>query len=514
MLAVIVVVVMLVGRDPDVYSVSPGIVRAGDQVTVVGRFFGPGSGSLTLSGVRVPSTAISSWTETRIEFAVPRDASTGLFYVDTERGRSRGFLLRLSDDIPVAGISQAVPVINDVDDREPRVGSVVTITGRGFGDVRRSGYVNFPVTGNDVCHACTRDYAYGTWTDDEIEVRVPAGVEAGFLTVVTSWGESNPIRFEPVFPSGAIEIGPRSEIALMYDTFVESGALADSDDDRSVPDVTVEVQVPIVPATFAQREIRYLTPATSIARFSVTEDPVRETVRRTVVAYRYALASGVDETQVSGFYEDLTGFFERFTRAEPGLSVAEVDVGVLAAQARRGRGSPYAIARAAYDLTIDSLVPAPVPERQAPHEALASGFADDHAYAHLYVSVLRAALIPSRLVAGVIIADSVYPHVWSEFFVTGIGWIPVDPALGDEAFPAGFPAPEDPRSYYFGNLDNARLAFSTGTAPEREVSGSISIDVPADPFALSGAIASAGAAVPSLDADWTTPVLLSYVRGN
>jgi hypothetical protein len=48
--------------------------------------------------------------------------------------------------------------------------------------------------------------------------------------------------------------------------------------------------------------------------------------------------------------------------------------------------------------------------------------------------------------------------------VQTVGWIPVDPLLGDEDLGVGLPAdPEtDRRAFYFGNLDNRHLAFSKG----------------------------------------------------
>jgi len=58
--------------------------------------------------------------------------------------------------------------------------------------------------------------------------------------------------------------------------------------------------------------------------------------------------------------------------------------------------------------------------------------------------------------------------------VENLGWVPVDPLLGDEKslVPTGAAADFDARAYYFGNLDNQHVTFSKG----REVVSQMSPD--------------------------------------
>jgi transglutaminase-like putative cysteine protease len=53
-------------------------------------------------------------------------------------------------------------------------------------------------------------------------------------------------------------------------------------------------------------------------------------------------------------------------------------------------------------------------------------------------------------------------HYWAEFWLDGFGWVPLDPAFGAGTSPPEFNLREDHASYYFGNLDNQRIAFSRG----------------------------------------------------
>lgn len=74
-------------------------------------------------------------------------------------------------------------------------------------------------------------------------------------------------------------------------------------------------------------------------------------------------------------------------------------------------------------------------------------------YAALFVSLCRQTSIPARGVAGFAFRDEQWEHhVWAEFYVPDIGWVPCDPSFGD----AG-PAAAD---RYFAQLDGSRLALS------------------------------------------------------
>ena len=99
--------------------------------------------------------------------------------------------------------------------------------------------------------------------------------------------------------------------------------------------------------------------------------------------------------------------------------------------------------------------------------ALRSRKGNAFVFSSLYCALLRAAGIPARMVSGYLVGDSGQPtrrHFWDEFYIETLGWVPADPALGDEKtlLPSA-PAPDfDPRAYYFGNLDNQHITFTKG----------------------------------------------------
>jgi hypothetical protein len=158
-----------------------------------------------------------------------------------------------------------------------------------------------------------------------------------------------------------------------------------------------------------------------------------------------------------------------FGRPEPGLPSDDPSIKALAAKIFGKERNPWRQARLAYDWLGSGLRADPADSRSTALTALRKRSADAYGEAMLFVSLLRAAGVPARPVSGVRIDSSrtAETHYWAEFRAEGLGWIPVDPVFGHgplgEAAPSrgareGMPA----KDYYFGNLDNDRIAFSHG----------------------------------------------------
>lgn len=77
----------------------------------------------------------------------------------------------------------------------------------------------------------------------------------------------------------------------------------------------------------------------------------------------------------------------------------------------------------------------------------------------LFISLARASNIPAKFVIGFNIPDKQKSvvggyHCWAEFYVNGLGWVPVDIS---EAW-----QDKSKKEYYFGNLDKNRIEFTVG----------------------------------------------------
>jgi len=85
---------------------------------------------------------------------------------------------------------------------------------------------------------------------------------------------------------------------------------------------------------------------------------------------------------------------------------------------------------------------------------------DDMDMASAFVGLCRSIGIPAVTVIGVKIPAGISEgeinnfHGWAEFYLDGVGWVPADPAEGRRNIQR--------RSYYFGSLDERRMAVSKG----------------------------------------------------
>ncbi|MFW5784380.1 MAG: hypothetical protein ACOCY8_07680, partial [Spirochaetota bacterium] len=303
------VLVIVVGRDPVIETLEPAVVSPGEEVAIVGRSFGPVLDTLSLSGREVPSSSIVSWEDQEIRFVVPDRANSGMVYVTNSRGRSRGQLLRIRESVPrtsITGEGPGVPVITGIDTDQVVVGGVMTLTGTGFGRTRRGSRVVFPVEGDAACVPCAEDLSYAAWSDTSITVRVPHGVESGFLSVVTPWGASNPIRFLVERPAGRMVAENPGEIAVRYGARLDAVSLNDTQQENRPGERDIVLRLPSAAYGPAQRSLRYLDDRASQYRFeSVSSDFSREVIR-TVIVDRYSLRSEIDPARVSAAYESQT----------------------------------------------------------------------------------------------------------------------------------------------------------------------------------------------------------------
>jgi len=89
--------------------------------------------------------------------------------------------------------------------------------------------------------------------------------------------------------------------------------------------------------------------------------------------------------------------------------------------------------------------------------ALQTGRGECGAFSALFVACCRNAGIPARTVSGMLLGNNQW-HVWSEFYLPGYGWIPVDPTFCQALMPDGS------MPLYFGTIPelNQRAALTYG----------------------------------------------------
>ena len=144
--------------------------------------------------------------------------------------------------------------------------------------------------------------------------------------------------------------------------------------------------------------------------------------------------------------------FLLYTQSEKLIESDAAEIVDLAAKLNAEAIGPYRFARAAYDYVVEHTeYVSPSPSHGA-RECLLKGKADCGSYTALFVALCRARGLPARPVAGCWAKGENQWHCWAEFLLPDVGWIPVDPSVGDRG-------PHE-REFYFGNLDNNRVALA------------------------------------------------------
>jgi transglutaminase-like putative cysteine protease len=124
--------------------------------------------------------------------------------------------------------------------------------------------------------------------------------------------------------------------------------------------------------------------------------------------------------------------------------------------------NPYTIARRVYEWMLNGFAWEAQTEGDI-FDVLETQRIDSYLATLLYCTLLRSEGVPCLPVAGVLVNRNrqTMLHYWAEFWVDGLGWIPVDPAMGASA-PEITPSYANPSRAYFGSVDSQRIAFSRG----------------------------------------------------
>jgi len=474
----------LAGRPPVVDTITPAAGKPGEVMVITGRWFGRERGEVRIAGISPTSSDYSEWTDTRISVTIPEEAGSGLVHVVTSNGASRGLLFINGDDIPVvaSGPGKAGdPWVTDIEPLAAKIGDTITISGMNFGLERESSEVYFAWTGGTGTGAAVssdlgqlapaRDYNldYLSWSDREIVLRVPDGAASGNVLVTTDKGRSNSVYFETLAGAGLKFFSKPRTTTVQYGVSVHDITASGGN--------TLYLWLPRVIQSPEQRKIQLVHQTyepvvgnhNNVALFRL-ENLVRGDREEVAVGFmyeRYQVETQVAAAKVPLTYAATANLAARFTAPDALVPSTAPEIVKAAATAVGSEKNPYLKARRIYDWMLGQISRAPAGRATDPVSVLKAKRGDALAYSSLFCALLRAARVPSRMVAGALVGgtgERSLAHWWDEFYIETIGWIPVDPLLGDEDLGVGLPAdPEaDRRTFYFGNLDNRHLTFSKG----------------------------------------------------
>ncbi|MDR2135102.1 MAG: IPT/TIG domain-containing protein [Treponema sp.] len=464
---------------PVIRSLDPAIGMLGELLSIEGERFGGerGESYVTIAGIAPTASSYVEWGDTLIRLRLPEFGDSGLVRVHTGAGRSNALLFsnRATMPAPVEGEDFGIgPRISSIEPGAAQVGSLVSIFGSGFGNSREQSGVFFAWDAESApgtpaenrspgfVEVVEGELGYDLWTDREIRVRVPDGAVSGNAEIRTARGVSRPVFFEVSGRPGTKTFKNRRSYTFSYSVQVQA-------QEAAAPN-TLYLWIPRPAVSASQRNPELLSRSaesfvenyrgTSLFRLVDLEADSTVTVDQTWVVEVYAQETNLRYQQIK--QDTSSPIHAAYTRAEALIPAGDGRILDLAEKICGRERNPYLKARRIYEwLVAEADIGSP--ESAGVLEALERGSFDSYTASLLFCSLARAAGVPAVPVSGVLVSrGETVRHCWAEFWIDGFGWTPLDIALGAASAPPGFTLREDAKSWYFGNLDNQRIAFSRG----------------------------------------------------
>ncbi|MBM2813596.1 MAG: hypothetical protein HW421_358 [Ignavibacteria bacterium] len=171
--------------SPKISSINPTSAQIGDEITITGSGFGATQGTSIVSFGAITATNYTSWSATEIKVKVPVGASSGKLSVTANSQKSNEVDFTLIIGPTITGINPATLVIGDT----------VTITGTGFGASKGTSKVSFGL--NNATEIVS-------WSDTQIQSKVPAGTVSGKLSVTVNGVKSNEVDYSITGSAGLV----------------------------------------------------------------------------------------------------------------------------------------------------------------------------------------------------------------------------------------------------------------------------------------------------------------------
>ncbi|MDR2103876.1 MAG: IPT/TIG domain-containing protein [Treponema sp.] len=468
-------------KAPLILSIEPPMGMIGEILTIRGENFGsPGDESyITIGGIPPTGSSYIEWRDDYISLKVPEFGEAGLVYVHRGGEKSNPMLFSNRATLPLPMERDEVgigPRIFSVNPPSGPIGSLITIKGSGFGSSREESGVFFAWNAESslAAPAETRDaesievfdaeFGYDLWSEREIRVRVPDGAVSGNLEVRTTRGNSQAVFFEITGKSGTKTFKDKWTYTLSYSVDIQTAG-------TSLPN-TLYLWVPHPVTSSSQRNTQLLSRSrepfvdnyrgTTLFQLTDLAPMSRERISQSYLVTVYAIETSIKSPRVrSDTASPIAAVHTQPSNLIPSDDprVAEQTKILIGREA-----DPYEKARKIYQWLIrDGRIQWGFLSGGIT-DALEQGQMDPYTASLLFCAMARAAGIPAIPVSGVLVNRSLTAsrHYWAEFWLEGFGWVPLDPALGAGAAPPSFILREDRASYYFGNLDNQRIAFSRG----------------------------------------------------
>jgi len=472
---------------PVITSIDPKIGRMGEMISLTGSDFGASreESYVTIAGVSPTTSSYLLWQDNLIVVRVPELGESGLVYVHAKGKRSNGVLFSNIASVPRPAEGNLLglePRITSINPQSGVPGTMITITGSNFGTSRENASVFFTwdyetsfnpyaVRDPEFIEVSDAESGYDFWSAREIRVRLPDGASSGNVEVRTPHGSSRPVYFE-------VTGRPGTKIFKDKRTYLVSYSVDIRVTDASRPNA-LYLWIPKPVSSPSQRNInlisRNMEPfvdnhrGVSLYKLDNLSTGTSQSILHSFHVEVYAVESAVRQAAVTRY--ERSQLFSSYTQSTNLIPSSDQRIRSIVNSILGREQNPYARARLIYDWIIANMQISNTLNADTDiADALERRRADTYSAALVFTAMARAAGIPSIPVAGVLIDSNgqTIRHHWAEFWIDNFGWLPVDPSMGKGLLlesiqtPSNFTNARDIANFYFGNMDNQRIAFSRG----------------------------------------------------
>ncbi len=475
-----IILSLLTGRNPQIDHLNPSVAFPGETILIEGEHFGDSfeNGFVIIAGIRPTVSSYIKWTDTEIELRVPDEVQSGRVFVKSNKNSSNGLLFTNKEFIPVIVSGPAgpgEPYLDSVVPEKGMVGEKVSITGLNLGSERGASKVNFSFFSSDDSKfvSCSEvDFDYIEWSDKSISVYVPDGATSGNIQINTDRGISNSIYFEVSYPYGIKQFTQPRGYQLQYGVTI-SNVIAD-------PVNSIQIWFPVIQQSLAQRNVESVYEPEplwenykGLNRYNLENlhQWNEYVLNQTHWFERSAIETDINISSISGTYDKNRELVKYYTREDALVPANNKTIRDVTRSIVGRETNPYIKAKKLYDYLIRRLEYVNFSESDTVLDSLTNRKGDAFEYAVLFTALARNAGVPSRPVAGIIVYGDkqTVNHWWSEIYINGIGWIPVDPAMGDNMSLSDLPVRESNSDYYFGNIGSQHIVFSRGNIDLKKI---------------------------------------------
>ncbi len=489
---VIAIVVLILGAAayrallyPELITLDPATLHPNEVVSLFGLHFGNQQGSVLLDDAPLLSSAILHWSPQLISFRMPHGIDSAAVRVKTTYGRSRALMIANKDKVPVP-IGNSTPVIVQpmITGVKPvgsaAVGTSVTIEGERFGEadtdselcITRTSGASIP-NQNDVSnfvHISASDPLVERWDEHSIVFRIPDTAESGFIFIRTPNGVSNLYPLKILRPAGQLLRTESARYELEQRITVHVTA--------SLPEGKLSLFVPLPIQSAYERISNSLIAGKEYfnaegrgwMEFNFGEKEAHRGKIEIIARSFIEMSEIKADLKLSGLQEVPKPIPAFLASALVSDSLIPADnplvVAAAAVIAKKEKNPYYRVARASQWLSSAIRVQNTTPlAEDSAASALGTGKGSPRGSVLAFTAMLRALGIPAVPVSGFLMCHdgTAVPHFWVEYYLMGLGWIPMDPLLAQGYKPVNFkPGFTDPAQYLRG-IDTLHVGISRGS---------------------------------------------------